>query len=129
MPSQLYMLLIIILILSQDKGFSQNIQEIMLGAVPWYRERLLQKTSLGDCLQTHGNWVEPNKQPLYAGLHLGVQCNVACLTRSRAKLHSLHVQQKWCAGAVKTARQVQQSNFLAAHTHTHMHLSSNTRVP
>jgi len=54
-PSQLYMLLIIILILSQDKGFSQNMQEVMLGSVPWYKERMLQKTSLGDlplCLST-----------------------------------------------------------------------------
>ncbi len=42
------MLLIIILILSQDKGFSQNVQEVMLGSVPWYKERMLQKTSLGD---------------------------------------------------------------------------------
>lgn len=49
-PSQLYMLLIIILILSQDKGFSQNIQRVMLGAVPWYKERMLQRTSLGSLL-------------------------------------------------------------------------------
>ncbi|KAA6428940.1 MAG: hypothetical protein FRX49_01050 [Trebouxia sp. A1-2] len=49
-PSQLYMLLIIILILSQDKGFSQNVQEVMLGSVPWYKERMLQKTSLGSLL-------------------------------------------------------------------------------
>ncbi len=45
------MLLIIILILSQDKGFSQNMQEVMLGSVPWYKERMLQKTSLGDLSQ------------------------------------------------------------------------------
>ena len=41
------MLLIIILILSQDKGFCQNIQEVTLPSVAWYKERLLQKTSLG----------------------------------------------------------------------------------
>ena len=46
-PSQLYMLLIIILILSQDQGFSQNVQQVMLASVPWYRERTLHKTSLG----------------------------------------------------------------------------------
>ena len=46
-PSQLYMLLIITLILSQDSGFCQNIQEVALPSVPWYKERLLQKTSLG----------------------------------------------------------------------------------
>lgn len=59
-PSQLYMLLIIILILSQDKGFSQNVQEVMLGSVPWYKERMLQKTSLGNlslCLSTCCNWL------------------------------------------------------------------------
>ena len=59
-PSQLYMLLIIILILSQDKGFSQNMQEVMLGSVPWYKERMLQKTSLGDlslCLSSCCSWL------------------------------------------------------------------------
>lgn len=49
-PSQLYMLLIIILILTQDKGFCQNIQEVTLPSVSWYKERLLQKTTLGNCL-------------------------------------------------------------------------------
>lgn len=53
-PSQLYMLLIIILILSQDKGFSQNIQGVMLGSVPWYKERMLQKTSLGKLVLSKG---------------------------------------------------------------------------
>lgn len=43
------MLLIIILILSQDKGFCQNIQEVTLPSVAWYKERLLQKTTLGNC--------------------------------------------------------------------------------
>ncbi len=54
------MLLIIILILSQDKGFSQNVQEVMLGSVPWYKERMLQKTSLGDlslCLSFCCSWL------------------------------------------------------------------------
>ena len=41
------MLLIVILILSQDQGFSQSIQGVTLASVPWYKERTLQKTSLG----------------------------------------------------------------------------------
>lgn len=49
-PSQLYMLLIIILILSQDRGFCQNIQEVTLPSVAWYKERLLQRTTLGNRL-------------------------------------------------------------------------------
>lgn len=42
------MLLIVILILSQDQGYSQSIQSVTLGSVPWYRERALQKMSLGE---------------------------------------------------------------------------------
>ncbi|KAK9817010.1 hypothetical protein WJX72_008242 [[Myrmecia] bisecta] len=49
-PSQMYMLLIIILILSQDIAFSQNIHKIIVPAVPWYKERMLVKTSLGSLL-------------------------------------------------------------------------------
>lgn len=36
------------LILSQDTSFSHNIHKVMLpGVVPWYRERVLSKISLG----------------------------------------------------------------------------------
>lgn len=47
-PSQLYMLLIVILILSQDAGFAQNLHQITLPSVPWFKERLLHRTSLGE---------------------------------------------------------------------------------
>ena len=47
-PSQLYMLLIVILILSQDAGFAQNLQQTIVPSVPWFKERLLQKTTLGE---------------------------------------------------------------------------------
>ena len=46
-PSRLYMLLIVILILSQDPGLAHNLHEVVVPAVPWFKERLLQKTSLG----------------------------------------------------------------------------------
>jgi hypothetical protein len=46
-PSHLYMLLIILLILTQDASFAANVHRVQLAAVPWYRERLLTKTSLG----------------------------------------------------------------------------------
>uniref|UniRef100_A0A383WDY4 Dymeclin n=1 Tax=Tetradesmus obliquus TaxID=3088 RepID=A0A383WDY4_TETOB len=46
--NHLYMLQIIVLILSQDTSFSHNIHKVMLpGVVPWYRERVLSKISLG----------------------------------------------------------------------------------
>ena len=48
-PSQLYMLLIIVLILSEDSAFAQNLHQITVPSVPWFKERLLQKTSLGTC--------------------------------------------------------------------------------
>lgn len=39
---------IIVLILSQDTSFSHNIHKVHLtGAVPWYKERMLNKISLG----------------------------------------------------------------------------------
>lgn len=46
-PSQLYMLLIVILILSQDAVFARNLHQITLPSVPWFKERLLQKSTLG----------------------------------------------------------------------------------
>ena len=46
-PSQLYMLLIVILILSQDAVLARNLHQVTVPAAPWFKERLLQNTSLG----------------------------------------------------------------------------------
>ena len=46
-PSHLYMLLIILLILTQDASFAVNVHKVQLTSVPWYKERLLNRTSLG----------------------------------------------------------------------------------
>ncbi|XP_061337105.1 uncharacterized protein LOC133284132 isoform X2 [Gastrolobium bilobum] len=45
--NQIYMLLIILLILSQDSTFNASIHKLILPAVPWYKERLLHQASLG----------------------------------------------------------------------------------
>lgn len=45
--NQIYMLLIILLILSQDSSFNASIHKMILPAVPWYNEHLLHQTSLG----------------------------------------------------------------------------------
>ncbi|WJX14670.1 hypothetical protein P8452_04892 [Trifolium repens] len=45
--NQIYMLLIILLILSQDASFNSSIHKLILTGVPWYKERLLHQTSLG----------------------------------------------------------------------------------
>ncbi|XP_022956230.1 dymeclin-like [Cucurbita moschata] len=45
--NQIYMLLIILLILSQDSSFNASIHKLILPTVPWYKERLLHQTSLG----------------------------------------------------------------------------------
>ncbi|XXG42184.1 hypothetical protein AAC387_Pa01g2518 [Persea americana] len=45
--NQIYMLLIILLILSQDSSFNASIHKLILPNVPWYQERLLHHTSLG----------------------------------------------------------------------------------
>ena len=47
-PSALYMLLIVVLILSQDVAFAKAIHGIRIPSAPWFRERLLQNTTLGD---------------------------------------------------------------------------------
>ncbi|XP_077247325.1 uncharacterized protein LOC143887097 [Tasmannia lanceolata] len=48
--NQIYMLLIILLILSQDSSFNASIYKLMLPNVPWYEERLLHHTSLGSLM-------------------------------------------------------------------------------
>ncbi|KAJ8464683.1 hypothetical protein OPV22_027235 [Ensete ventricosum] len=48
--NQIYMLLIILLILSQDSSFNASIHKLMLPSVPWYEERLLHHTSLGSLM-------------------------------------------------------------------------------
>lgn len=48
--NQIYMLLIILLILSQDSSFNASIHKLMLPGVPWYKERLLHQTSLGSLM-------------------------------------------------------------------------------
>ena len=50
-PSHLYMLLIILLLLTQDASFAANVHKVQLGSVPWYRERLLNKTLLGEAFR------------------------------------------------------------------------------
>ncbi|KAA8548686.1 hypothetical protein F0562_000370 [Nyssa sinensis] len=45
--NQIYMLLIILLIISQDSSFNASIHKMILPSVPWYQERLLHQTSLG----------------------------------------------------------------------------------
>lgn len=47
---QIYMLLIILLVLSQDASFNASIHKLVLPAVPWYKERLLNQTSLGSLM-------------------------------------------------------------------------------
>ena len=49
-PSHLYMLLIILLILTQDASFAANVHRVQLSSVPWYRERMLNKTLLGETI-------------------------------------------------------------------------------
>ncbi|CAI8604607.1 unnamed protein product [Vicia faba] len=48
--NQIYMLLIVCLILSQDSSFNASIHKLILTGVPWYKERLLHQTSLGSLM-------------------------------------------------------------------------------
>ncbi|XP_076903060.1 uncharacterized protein LOC143558012 isoform X2 [Bidens hawaiensis] len=48
--NQIYMVLIILLILSQDSSFNASIHKLILPSVPWYQERLLNQTSLGSLM-------------------------------------------------------------------------------
>ncbi|KAJ3696118.1 hypothetical protein LUZ60_001495 [Juncus effusus] len=48
--NQIYMLLIILLILSQDSSFNATIHKLILPNVPWFQERLMHQTSLGSLM-------------------------------------------------------------------------------
>ncbi|KAJ6816971.1 dymeclin isoform X2 [Iris pallida] len=48
--NHIYMLLIILLILSQDSSFNASIHKLIVLNVPWYQERLLHNTSLGSLM-------------------------------------------------------------------------------
>ncbi|CAO2832053.1 unnamed protein product [Amaranthus hypochondriacus] len=48
--NQIYMLLIILLILSQDSTFNASVHKLMLPSVLWYKERRLNHTSLGSLM-------------------------------------------------------------------------------
>ncbi|XP_031396635.1 dymeclin [Punica granatum] len=48
--NHIYMLLIILLILSQDSSFNASVHKLTLPSVPWYQERRLHQTSLGSLL-------------------------------------------------------------------------------
>jgi dymeclin len=48
--NQLYMLLIITLILSQDSAFAQNVHRVSIPSVPFYKEKIINKTTLGSLL-------------------------------------------------------------------------------
>lgn len=48
--NQIYMVLIILLILSQDSTFSASMHKLMLPNVPWYEERILHQISLGSLM-------------------------------------------------------------------------------
>lgn len=45
--NHIYMVLVIFLILSQDSTFNASLHKLILPNVPWYKERLLNQTSLG----------------------------------------------------------------------------------
>ena len=49
-PNQLYMVLIILLLLSQDVGLMAATQTAMVSSVPWYTERVLGPISVGSLL-------------------------------------------------------------------------------
>ncbi|KAF2620341.1 hypothetical protein F2Q68_00038244 [Brassica cretica] len=48
--NQIYMMLIVLLILSQDSSFNSSIHKKILPSVPWYKEHLLHQTSLGSLM-------------------------------------------------------------------------------
>ncbi|KAM3326597.1 dymeclin isoform X2 [Capsicum chacoense] len=48
--NQIYMVLIILLILSQDSSFNASIHKLVLPSIPWYQERVLHQTSLGSLM-------------------------------------------------------------------------------
>lgn len=49
-PNHIYIVLIVLLMLSQDSSFNASIHKQMLPNVPWYQERRLHQTSLGSLM-------------------------------------------------------------------------------
>lgn len=48
--NQIYMMLVVLLILSQDSTFNASIHKLVVQDVPWYQERRLHHTSLGSLM-------------------------------------------------------------------------------
>ena len=48
--NRLYMLLILLLMLSQDSGFMSAAQKAMLASVPWYKDRIIGSVSVGSLM-------------------------------------------------------------------------------
>lgn len=92
--SQLYLLSIILLMLSQDVSFSQDVHKIMIMGPEWYKERPLGKLSLGSFMiilllrMAHANLV--SARDLY--LHTNTMAALANITGTAVKLDAFAAQ-------------------------------------
>eukprot|EP00798_Chlamydomonas_sp_ICE-L_P007765 gene7765-951_t len=107
-PSHMYMLQILILILSQDTAFSQNIHKVPLSGADWFKERQIGAISLGSLtalvllrtvsnnfnanardllLPTNALAALANMAPHIAGLHSVAAQKLVLLLQSLGRLH------------------------------------------
>merc|ERR1712196_27353 len=70
-PNHLYILLTIILMLSQDTSFNTHAHAIVLTHVPWYKDRILHNISLGSlAITTLVRTVQHNMvRPMHMYIH------------------------------------------------------------
>jgi len=92
--SQLYLLSIILLILSQDASFAQDIHKIIISGPEWYKERPLGKLSLGSFMivlllrMAHANL--GSARDLY--LHTNTMAALANITGTAVKMDAFAAQ-------------------------------------
>ncbi|KJE92352.1 dymeclin, variant [Capsaspora owczarzaki ATCC 30864] len=89
-PSQqIYMLLIIVLILSQDHSFNKGIHEQSLPSVPWYTEKTIHQISLGSLIViVLARTIQYNLAKL-KDLYMNTNC-LAALANMSPHFHALH---------------------------------------
>ncbi|XP_017223722.1 uncharacterized protein LOC108200180 [Daucus carota subsp. sativus] len=86
--NQIYMVLVILLILSQDSSFNASVHKLVLPTVPWYKERLLHNSSLGSLMVIILIRTLKNNQSKLRDVYLHTNC-LATLANMAPHVHHL----------------------------------------
>lgn len=86
--NQIYMVLVILLILSQDSSFNASVHKLVLPTVPWYKERILHNSSLGSLMVIILIRTLKNNQSKLRDVYLHTNC-LATLANMAPHVHHL----------------------------------------